>query len=383
MKTTIELQLLNSLSISSSGSFNKWVRYKFLLFFFFLSFFLTANLFAHQLKENYLSVDYNSTTKKLHLTFEIETRIFEQNSKLDESKNGIVSFKELRHHKALLLKYVYKHITLRYKDKKLSLKDAKVTFHRYQVQTYMQIDKTYTNIDISELKLYYSMFFEKENTHKLLINIKNLHKQIILDANNQEYSFDESFMTQKQRFLTFIVEGIKHILDGTDHILFLSMLILPIVIQNASLKSLIIIATSFSLAHSITLFIAGMNIYQPNTMIIESGIALSIFIVALLNFLGKYKHVNYKIAFLFGLLHGFGFANVLHIAGVDSTYSFIVALLGFNVGVEFGQILIIAVSYPALLFLNRVSFHQKIYQFFIVLALIISAFWFFQRINWI
>ena len=315
------------------------------------------------------------------MTFEIETRLFEQNFLLDDSKNGIVSFKELRQHKEMLTDYIFEHIIFLYQHKKLQVQPKKITFHRYKSQTYMQMDAFLKKIDITQLQIYYNMFFEYEKNHKLLINIKNLDKQIVLTDKQKEYSFDNDFMTQRQRFFTFIIEGIEHILDGSDHILFLLMLILPIVIQKASLKSLIIIATSFSIAHSITLFISGMHYYTPNTAFIESGIALSIFIVALMNLLGKYRHIDYKIAFLFGLLHGFGFANVLEIAGVDSTTSFLVALLGFNLGVEFGQVLIIAVAFPILLFIQRYKFHMLVDKIFIITTLIISAVWFFQRVS--
>jgi len=245
----------------------------------------------------------------------------------------------------------------------------------------MQLELTYKNIDIKKLQIDYAMFFESEKNHKLLINIKDSNQQIILDTKQRSYAFTHSFMTEKERFQLFIVEGIEHILDGTDHILFLLMLILPIVIEKKSLLSLIIIATSFSIAHSITLFIAAMHLYTPNTSFIESGIALSIVVVALLNLFGKYKHVNYKLAFLFGLLHGFGFANVLQIAGVDSHFSFIVALLGFNLGVEAGQIAIIIFTVPLLYILQKSTLHTLINKIVISTTLCIALIWFFQRVD--
>ena len=124
-----------------------------------------------------------------------------------------------------------------------------------------------------------------------------------------------------------------------------------------------------------------MGWYQPNTTIIESGIALSIFIVALLNLLKQYNHINYKISFGFGLLHGFGFANVLHIAGVNDTFSFVVALFGFNIGVELGQLGVIAIAFPLLMFIYKTPLHKPLFMLFIVATLAVSSFWFVERIG--
>jgi len=339
----------------------------------------TGALFAHQLKENYLLVDYNTTTKRLHLVFEIETRLFEI-AAIDDNKNGIVSFKELRQHKKILTSYIAKHIKLEYKDKALDFLHGKKKFQRKQVQTYFQIDTTYNNIDIDQLSIHYSMFFEKESMHKMLINIPTTKTQVILDTKTRNYTFSTAFMNNWQRFYTFVIEGIFHILEGTDHILFLTMLILPVIILRENLRSLIIVATAFSVAHSLTLFVSGMHWYVPNSALIESGIALSIMVVAILNFFGHYSNVNYKIAFLFGLLHGFGFANVLEIAGVKSLSSFIIALFGFNIGVELGQLLIILTTFPLLVLLYKFSFSKYLTRVITGVTFIIATIWFIQRI---
>ena len=353
-----------------------------LLRYFLLFTIFTGTLFAHQLKENYLLVDYNTTTKKLHLVFEIETRLFET-AAIDDSKNGIVSFKELRHHEKVLTNYIAKHMQLEYQYKPLDFLSAKKKFQRKQVQTYLQIETSYNNIDINQLSIHYSMFFEKESTHKMLINIPSTKTQVILDTRSRNYTFSTAFMTNWQRFYTFVIEGIFHILEGTDHILFLTMLILPVVILRERLRSLIIVATAFSIAHSLTLFISGMHWYVPNSAMVESGIALSIMVVALLNFFGRYKNVNYKIAFLFGLLHGFGFANVLEIAGVKSLSSFIIALFGFNIGVELGQLLIILTTFPLLLFIYKYTFSKYLTKLITGVTFIIATIWFIERIQYI
>lgn len=352
-----------------------------------LFFILTYSLYAHQLRENYLRVDYNTTTDNLLIDLEVETRLLE-NSTIDDNKNGIISFKELRHHQQSLLKYVNEHINFLYYKTKLDLKGAKVTFHRYQDQTYMRVKKSFKGVKIDGLQLYYHMFFEMEKTHRLLIHLVH-NRDVIVDQEHQKYFFVSTEMTQLERFKTFVKEGIYHILDGTDHLLFVLMLLIPSVVKYAgttnalrnSFLSLIKIVTTFSIAHSLTLFIAGMGWYVPNSTFIESGIAFSIFVVALLNYLKKYGHVNYLIVFFFGLVHGFGFANVLEIAGVSNLFSFVVALFGFNIGVEIGQISVIFCLLPLLFLLIKLSYSDYILKVITLGTMIISVIWFLQRIG--
>ncbi len=342
-------------------------------------------LSAHQLRENYLRVDYNTTTKCLSIDLEIETRLFEDKT-LDDNGNEIISFKELRHHQQQIFDYIKNYIVFAHHNTQLSLDGAKITFHRYQDQTYMEIEKQFADVTLDGLKLHYSLFFDKEKTHKLLIHLKD-KQDAVVDINHREYMFVSTTMTQWERFVLFVKEGIFHILDGIDHLLFVLMLLIPSVVKYAtytygikkSLISLVKIVTTFSIAHSITLFIAGMGWYIPNTMIVESGIALSIFIVALLNFFQKYSHVSYGIVFFFGLVHGFGFANVLEIAGVSSVISFLVALFGFNIGVEIGQISVILCVLPTLFFVMKIKYHYYVIQIIVLATMIISFLWFLQR----
>ncbi len=351
----------------------------------------SITLHAHQLKENYLQVDLNDTTHLVDVNLEVETRLLERNSSIDDNQNGIISYKELRNHKSYLLSYVKDHFKLFYEDKPLSIDDAKIEFHRYQSQTYMSVNKSFKDIGLDGLRLDYDMFFKIEPTNKLIIHLDKNRGDAILDNSNTSYAFSSGDMSQWKRFYIFLVEGIKHILDGTDHMLFIFMLLIPSAIylrsskNRQSLKKSIIIllkiVTAFSIAHSLTLFISGMGWYKPNIALVESSIALSILVVALLNFFGQYKHVNYKIVFLFGLLHGFGFANVLEIAHVNNTISFLIALFGFNVGVEIGQIFIIMLIIPFLYLTCHTKYFVQAVRVISFLAICISSFWFLQRVG--
>jgi hypothetical protein len=195
-------------------------------------------------------------------------------------------------------------------------------------------------------------------------------------------------MGQLQRLGIYIQNGFHHILDGIDHLLFILMLLLSVTAnyhykqrRKETLFVLLKLITLFSIAHSITLFIATLKLYTPNVVFIESSIALSIFIVALFNVLHKYQHTNYLVVFLFGLLHGFGFANVLTMIDVKNTTSFIISLFGFNLGVELGQILVILLLLPLLYLLTYFKYTNKVIQLISLCAMIIALYWFIQRIG--
>lgn len=352
-----------------------------------LLFFLS--LHAHQLRENYLHVDYDEKLKTLKVVLEVETRLLENTSLMDDNHNEIISFKELRSHKPYLISYMQRHFNLFLDSKPLSLENANVDFHRYQDQTYMQVSKSFINIDLNMLVLKYSMFFELENNHKLLIHLDDERGDYILNTNHRVYNFSSFKMSLYERLWIFIQNGFSHILDGIDHLLFLLMILIPSVVlfhHNAntvkpSLIEILKVVTTFSIAHSLTLFISAMGLWRPDTTFIESSIALSIFAVALMNLFAKYQHVNKKLVFLFGLLHGFGFANVLEMAKVDSTLEFLTALLGFNLGVEFGQISVILLLLPFLYIISKTKFCIDILKLMSLVTVFISLYWFFQRVG--
>ena len=344
---------------------------------------ISFSLYSHELKENYLQVDYNQTTDTLNINLEVETRLLEEKYPLmDENKNDIFSHKELRNHQETLLKYALKHISFNSNKEHLSLGDSNVSITRGDnFQTYMQVNKSFEGVSLDGLEVNYSMFFELEDTHKLLIHLSENKGDLVLSKDLQHYKFTSTAMSQLERLGIFVKEGIVHILDGLDHLLFILMLLIPVIALKGSYLQLFKIITVFALAHSITLFISGFGLYTPNIAFVESFIALSIFVVAALNFFKLYNHVNYKIVFFFGLMHGFGFANVLRVGQVSDTTSFLVALFGFNIGVELGQIFMILIYLIPLYFVRDYQHKEKVIKVLTFATAVVSVVWFIQRIG--
>ncbi|NNE10306.1 MAG: HupE/UreJ family protein, partial [Gemmatimonadetes bacterium] len=175
-------------------------------------------------------------------------------------------------------------------------------------------------------------------------------------------------------FPAFVKLGVEHILEGIDHILFLFALILV----GGRLVSLIKIVTAFTIAHSITLALAALEVVALPPAMIESAIALSIAYVALENFWIKNSERRWIETGLFGFVHGFGFANVLRDIGLPRD-ALVSCLLGFNLGVELGQILIVLVLFPVVLLIGRTSWRRSIVWALSAALFVIAIAWFLER----
>jgi hypothetical protein len=148
---------------------------------------------------------------------------------------------------------------------------------------------------------------------------------------------------------SFVLLGIHHILSGYDHLLFVIGLLLP----GGDLLSLAKIITAFTIAHSVTLSLAVLQVVTLPDRLIEAVIALSIAYVAAENLVGRPAvSRRWLVSFCFGLVHGFGFSSALRELGLPA-HGLLLSLLGFNVGVELGQALVVALCLPVLLLLRR------------------------------
>ncbi|MBX3222435.1 MAG: HupE/UreJ family protein [Labilithrix sp.] len=154
-------------------------------------------------------------------------------------------------------------------------------------------------------------------------------------------------------FGSFFRMGIEHILTGYDHLVF----ILGLVLARARLRSLLTIVTAFTLAHSITLALAVLDVWAPSSRIVEPAIALSIAYVGVENFFVKDASRRWKITFPFGLIHGFGFAGALQEIALPRA-AVPTALVSFNLGVEAGQLAVLALLLPLVLFLREKTWFE-------------------------
>ncbi|MEM7379738.1 MAG: HupE/UreJ family protein [Bacteroidota bacterium] len=207
-------------------------------------------------------------------------------------------------------------------------------------------------------------------------------------------------------FEAMVRQGVWHIWIGLDHILFLVALILPSVVRRREPELAVVSETSkpkfdiwgwdpvpkfkpafiyiikvitfFTIAHTITLSLASLNIINLPSRLVETLIAFSIGLAAYHNIKPIFKGKDWVIAFVFGLFHGFGFASVLADLGFKGE-NLTLSLLGFNIGVELGQVAIIFMIFPVLYLIRKLKLYPKLLVFISIMLIIISLYWFVER----
>ena len=231
-----------------------------------------------------------------------------------------------------------------------------------------------------------------------------------LAVNGDEISsvFDQATATQRfalgetkrsSTILLFTHEGAKHIWEGPDHLLFLLTLLLPGLLlwgekssaanesvatggnHRAAWMFALKVITAFTIAHSITLAMASFGLISLPDKLIESVIALSIMISAVLNLQHRLRINHWLLAFSFGLIHGMGFANGLKELGLSASY-FIETLIAFNVGVELGQLsVVLLVAVPSVWLVRSDEGRQRVMRWGSIAVLVISTVWFIERLT--
>ncbi len=176
-------------------------------------------------------------------------------------------------------------------------------------------------------------------------------------------------------FVSFLRLGVEHILEGWDHLLFLLVLLL----RGGHWLSLAKIVTAFTVAHSITLALAALDIVVLPARLVEAVIALSIAVVAAENlFLRPVVVRRWLVSFCFGLVHGFGFSSVLRELGLPA-HGLLLSLFGFNAGVELGQALVVALALPALALVRKTRWERRLIWSSSAAILLVGVALFFER----
>jgi len=223
----------------------------------------------------------------------------------------------------------------------------------------------------------------------------NLRGEEISSVFDQSNAIQRFALGEGKRWSTmglFTKEGAKHIWEGPDHLLFLLTLLLPGLMlirpagsstasgSTAAWKFALKVITAFTVAHSLTLACSVLGWVSLPDRFIESMIALSIMVSAALNLQNRFNFSHWKLAFVFGLIHGMGFANGLKELGLSSMY-FLEALFAFNLGVELGQLsAVVLVAVPLVLLARREESRMQVMRWGSGMVFLIALFWLVQRL---
>ena len=186
--------------------------------------------------------------------------------------------------------------------------------------------------------------------HLAVIATERGEHELAIDKNTPEIALTGEGASVWQIVGRFVAAGIEHIFLGYDHIAFL----LAVILWGRRLWPLIKVVTAFTVAHSLTLLLAVLDVMRLPSSVVEPLIAATILYVAAENFFVRDIGKRWRATFLLGLVHGFGFAGALREYGLPDG-ALVPALAAFNIGVEIGQVAIVALIFPLLLLSDRVD----------------------------
>lgn len=353
-------------------------------------------VYAHKPSDSYLSLNIQKAT--IAGQWDIAVRDLEYAIGLDENGDGEISWGELRAHHADVSAYALARLRL-YADGEacpIQIKQHLVDNHSDGAYAVLSFVADCAN-EPHVLAINYNLFFDIDPQHRGLMRLtypdKNapITQSVIFSPEQSTQKFNLNSTDLLRQFLDYAEMGIWHISIGLDHILFLLALLLPSVLRRdkekwqavtnlrTALWDIFKIVTAFTLAHSITLGLATLQVITLPSRWVESAIAFSIILAALNNIYPVFQRQRWIVAFIFGLIHGMGFANALLDLGLAGN-SLWLALVAFNIGVEAGQLTIVAVFVPLAYALCHSVFYRRL-----VLAmgsLLIAAMgfvWFLER----
>jgi len=351
---------------------SRWTRLHFptALLFALLSFgWATAQ--AHKPSDSYLTLDVSGPT--IHGQWDIALRDLDYAIGLDSDGNGEITWGELRARHKDIAAYALSRLAMDADGESCTLHPVRHLVDNHTDGAYEVLG---FNADCPNephaLRLTYRLFFDLDPQHKGLLKLSanGLTRTAIFGSSSPEQQFDLARHSSLEQFLQYGKEGVLHIWSGFDHLLFLLSLLLPAVLARhgrtwqaavglrPAFFEVLKVVTSFTLAHSITLCLATLRVVTLPSRWVESAIAASVVIAALGNIFVFMEGRRWIIAFAFGLIHGFGFAAVLDDLRLPRE-ALLLALVGFNCGVEAGQMVIVACFLPVAFALRDTWFYRR------------------------
>ncbi|MBI3524103.1 MAG: HupE/UreJ family protein [Betaproteobacteria bacterium] len=333
----------------------------------------TVAAHAHKPSDSYLVLRPDG--EHIEGQWDIALRDLDYAIGLDTDNNGEITWGELHARQDAVAAYALAHLKLRSKgaDCPPQVTGQLVDQHSDGTYAVLRFVAQCPN-RVDTLEATYSLFFDLDPQHKGLLRLDlpagRGTTTAIFSPDQSVQRFTLEGGGKLQQFFDYLKNGVWHIWIGFDHILFLLSLLLPAVAYFANrrwqplenfkpaLWDVLRIVTAFTVAHSITLSLAALGVIQLPSRLVESAIALSVVLAAVNNIFPVVLGRRWAVAFFFGLIHGFGFASVLADLGLPRD-ALVLALVGFNVGVEIGQLAIVSAFLPLAYALRKTVFYRR------------------------
>jgi hypothetical protein len=328
---------------------------------------------AHKPSDSYLAITVG--TSEISGQWDIALRDLDFAIGLDADGNGEITWGEVRVKHSEIAAYALARLAVRGDGEPCAIAPG-----AQQIDDHT--DGAYTVLPLAircaktpaQLAIDYTLFADLDPQHRGLLNLQasGNARSAVLGPQAPTQSFELLAVNRWAQFIDYAREGVWHIWIGFDHILFLLALLLPAVLLwrgrhgrhwqavetfREAFIDVFKIVTAFTVAHSITLSLATLGLIELPSRWVESAIAASVVLAALNNVWPVFHGRRWTVAFTFGLIHGFGFASVLADLGLPRE-ALVLALVGFNLGVEGGQLAIVALFLPLAFALRRTAFYR-------------------------
>jgi hypothetical protein len=350
-----------------------------------------APAWAHKSSDSYLSLRVAGA--EITGQWDIALRDLDDAVGVDLDLDGRVTWREVEGRTQDIAAYALSRLALTNEGKACPLEHSGTLIDQHSDGGYVVLKlKAVCPAAVGALEITYSLLFDIDSQHRGLLNLQRDGRTSTLVFSPEQRTLQATTARAAATgFLSYIREGIWHIWSGYDHILFLLALLLPSVLLRTprgwkpapSFRTAVIAVlktvTAFTVAHSITLSCAALGVIAVPSRLVESTIAASVVIAALNNVVPLFRDRTWMVAFAFGLVHGLGFANVLFELGLprDALYA---ALIGFNVGVEIGQLAIVGVFLPVAYALRPTRLYSRVIMVGgSACIIILAAGWFVER----
>jgi len=328
--------------------------------------------YAHKPSDSYLTLKVEAG--RLQGQWDIALRDLEFAVGLDANSDGEITWGELSARHGAIASYALARLQITAGGGACALQasDHLVDQHSDGAYAVIRFDAA-CPASPGKIALGYSLFFDIDPTHRGLarIELDGATQTAVFSPERRLQQFDAAAASAWGQIVAYAREGIWHIWIGYDHILFLLSLLLPSVWLwteqrwraasrfGPAFWEVFRVVTAFTIAHSITLTIAALEIVSLPSRLVESVIAASVLLAALNNLFPIVSAQRWIIAFSFGLVHGFGFASVLTDLGLPRG-ALVSSLFGFNLGVEMGQLAIVSAFLPVAYALRNTRFYARI-----------------------
>jgi hypothetical protein len=327
---------------------------------------------AHKPSDSYLTLSVREDN--IEGQWDIALRDLDYAIGLDADGNGEITWGEVRSKHADIAAYALSRLRLSTGDRPCPTQAAQhlIDDHTDGAYEVLRFNARCAQ-SVDALTVQYNLLFDIDAQHKGLLRLESARQTTtgIFSPDNPKQVFRPTGQSKLSQFSEYTKYGIWHIWIGFDHILFLLSLLFPAVLHfngrkwqasesfKASFFDVLKIITAFTLAHSLTLTLATLQVMILPSRWVESAIALSVVIAAVNNVFPLFQGSRWLAAFVFGLIHGFGFASVLTGLGLPQG-SLLLALLGFNLGVEIGQFAIVAIFLPVAYRMRETWFYHRV-----------------------